>query len=134
MKEFWIKNTTGMRVALSDLRLYVPPFAMLNLLSKNFHYTEKELEKSLESGSLYAKRDKIVKRETEVPKVELLAIQSETEERVTKKKKVEISKKPLPAKEKAGYSLVETKEEVYQELESLNTEELVKQFLESEEE
>lgn len=133
-KEFWIKNITGLRVSLKDLRLIVPPYTSMNLLSKNFRYSEEELIKSLESGSLFVKRDKIKKRETILTKPEELLLLKQAEQKVNKKApKLELSKKILPSKEKAAYSLIDIKNESFSELEidTSNTDKFVEQFINS---
>ena len=133
MKEFWIKNITNLRVSLKDLRIVVPAYATLNLMSKNYRYTEEELNKSLENGSLHAKSDKIKKRETLMTIVEEKVLIKEAADKINKRKKIEVNKKPLPEKEKAGYSLVEMKEENYLELE-LTDEQIIEQTINSIEE
>jgi hypothetical protein len=129
-KEFWVKNITNLRVSIKDLRLSIPPYAMINLMSKNYNLKEEELEKSLESGSLYAKRDKIKKREDLMTKVEEKFLIKEAKEKINRTKKMELSKKPIPAKEKSGYSLIEITEEVFDELNvEVDTEKFVEQFI-----
>jgi hypothetical protein len=62
-KTFWVVNISDRNVTLSDLLVTIPAGASINLLSKGYpHLSEPILQKSLESGSLFAKRDKIVKR------------------------------------------------------------------------
>ncbi len=57
---FWVSNISNRNVTLSDLALNVPAFRTVNLLDKkHYKYTLEQLEKSRDSGSIYAKRDKI---------------------------------------------------------------------------
>ena len=57
---FWVTNISKYDVSLSDLKLNIRHGTRKNLLdSKHFSYTLEQLEKSRDSGSLYAKRDKI---------------------------------------------------------------------------
>ncbi len=59
---FWVRNVSKMNVCLSDLRLTIPAKSNMNLLSKHFSYSLDQLLLSLQSGSLFKKRDKIVLR------------------------------------------------------------------------
>lgn len=61
-KTFWLTNISDRNVMLSDLNLQIKARSSVNLLSKHYSLTEEELEKSLQSGSIFFKRDKIVKR------------------------------------------------------------------------
>lgn len=62
-KEFWITNISNRNVSLSDLNLSIRAYSSVNLMDKrHYSYSLEELEKSLASGSLYKKRDKLVKR------------------------------------------------------------------------
>ena len=57
---FWVSNISNRNVTLSDLALNVPAFRTVNLLDKkHYKYTLEQLEKSRDSGSIFAKRDKI---------------------------------------------------------------------------
>jgi hypothetical protein len=68
-KEFWIKNITKQNISLYDLNLTVKPLASINLLDyKHYCYSLEQLEKSVESGSIYKKRNKI-KIRNEQPQV-----------------------------------------------------------------
>ena len=61
---FWVSNISNRNVTLSDLALNVPAFRTVNLLDKkHYKYTLEQLEKSRDSGSIYAKRDKIKVRQ-----------------------------------------------------------------------
>lgn len=63
-KEFWVINVSNKNVSLSDLNLTIPAHKYFNLLDKKrFLYTEEFLIRSAEKGSLYKKRDKILKCE-----------------------------------------------------------------------
>jgi len=55
--EFWVTNVSKKNVTLGDLALSIPRGRSYNLLdSRNFDYTEEQLVKSAESGSLWVKR------------------------------------------------------------------------------
>lgn len=59
-QEFWIVNISKRGVMLADLALSIPPGRSINLLdSKHFHYTLEQLITSAESGSIFAKQNKI---------------------------------------------------------------------------
>lgn len=62
-QSFWITNISKMNVSLADLNLTVKAFSSVNLLDKrHYQYTLEQLEKSVESGSIFKKSDKIVVR------------------------------------------------------------------------
>jgi hypothetical protein len=62
-QEFWIVNISNRNVTLSDLNLSIKAGSSVNLLDKkHYHLTMDQLQKSLTSGSIYKKRDKIFKR------------------------------------------------------------------------
>lgn len=61
-KTFWLTNISDRNVMLADLNLQIKARSSVNLLSRHYSLTEAQLAKSLESGSLFAKRDKIKKR------------------------------------------------------------------------
>jgi hypothetical protein len=61
--EFWVINISKQNVSLSDLRLTIPAGRSFNLLdSRHFNYSADQLEKSMTSGSLFKKSDKIKRR------------------------------------------------------------------------
>lgn len=63
---FWVTNLTNMNVSLADLDLTIKAFSSVNLLdSRHYDFTLEQLEKSYASGSLYKKRDRIVRRKIE---------------------------------------------------------------------
>jgi hypothetical protein len=69
-EEFWATNISKVNVSLRDLALTIPSNKSVNLLnSAHFSYSRSQLELSATSGSLFAKRDKILVRQTapEVP-------------------------------------------------------------------
>lgn len=101
-KTFWVTNISDRNVSLSDLNLTIRANSSVNLLDKK-HYslTEEQLNKSLESGSIFTKKDKIKKRI--VPPV------IEQEKRMTMD-----YNSALPSK---TYSIYEIKQEKYEELE-----------------
>jgi hypothetical protein len=58
---FWIINISKVVVNLGDIGLSIRPGQYYNLLDpKHFHYAYDRLAKSLESGSLFKKKNKIV--------------------------------------------------------------------------
>ena len=60
-KQFWVTNISDRNVCLRDLALTIQNRRTFNLLdSKHFSYTEGQLKKSAESGSLY-KKSKLIK-------------------------------------------------------------------------
>lgn len=63
--ELWITNISRNHdVSLSDLRLTVRRGQSINLFNKrHFHYTEEQIRKSIESGSIYKKSNFIKIRE-----------------------------------------------------------------------
>lgn len=70
--EFWIVNISNRNVMLADLALSVPAGRSMNLLDqKHFSYTLEQLQKSVQSGSIFAKSDKIKVRNVP-PKPEIL--------------------------------------------------------------
>lgn len=62
-KEFWVTNVSNKNVSLRDLALTIPVKRSVNLLSKHYVYNINQLELSAASGSLYAKRDKLLVRQ-----------------------------------------------------------------------
>lgn len=55
-KQFWVSNISNKNVCLADLALTIPARRHMNLLdSDHFTYTEEQLEKSKQSGSLFKK-------------------------------------------------------------------------------
>jgi hypothetical protein len=60
---FWVTNICPMNVSLADLNLTIKAFSSVNLLDKkHYKYTLEQLQKSVESGSIFKKRDRIVVR------------------------------------------------------------------------
>lgn len=60
---FWVTNISSRNVSLADLNLTIKAYSSVNLLdNKHYYYTLEQLEKSVKSGSIYKKRDKIVER------------------------------------------------------------------------
>ncbi len=65
VEEFWITNITNTNVNLTDLGFTVKPWMTINILdSRHYYFTKEQILKSVESGSLYKRRDKIVVRKT----------------------------------------------------------------------
>lgn len=62
-KTFWITNFSNRNVTLSDLYISVPAMSSVNLLDKkHYSFTEEQLIKSHESGSIFKKKSMISKR------------------------------------------------------------------------
>lgn len=60
---FWVTNICNMNVSLADLNLTIKAYSSVNLLDKkHYQYTFEQLTKSVESGSIFKKRDKIMVR------------------------------------------------------------------------
>lgn len=56
--QFWLCNISERDVSLSDLRVKVPAQSGINLLDKrHYSYTWEQLKESMESGSIYRKRN-----------------------------------------------------------------------------
>src|ERR1035437_6548605 len=61
--EFWVTNISSRNVTLTDLAINIRSFTTINLLDKkHYAYTQEQLDKSYILGSLFNKRDKIIKR------------------------------------------------------------------------
>jgi hypothetical protein len=60
---FWITNTCSRNVSLADLDLTIKAYTSVNLLdTKHYNFTLEQLQKSLASGSIFNKRNRIVLR------------------------------------------------------------------------
>jgi len=60
---FWVINISKMNVSLSDLNLTIKAYNSVNLMdTKHYQYKIEQLKKSVESGSIFKKRDKIIVR------------------------------------------------------------------------
>lgn len=60
---FWLTNLSDRNVSLTDLNLTIKAFTSVNLLdNRHYKYTLEQLNKSVESGSVFKKRDKIILR------------------------------------------------------------------------
>jgi len=59
IKEFWITNISNKNVMLADLNVTIIAHKCLNLLGKHSKLTVEDINKSIVSGSLFKKRDKI---------------------------------------------------------------------------
>ncbi len=57
--ELWITNISKKNVTLRDLNISIPAMRSINLLGKNNRFNLELVEKSIASGSIYTKRDKI---------------------------------------------------------------------------
>lgn len=98
-KEFWVTNLSNRDVSLADLNLTIRAFTSVNLLGKRYHYTLEQLEKSVACGSIFKKRDKIVKR---IVPPQFIKMNS-----------VDMSDANIPSRER---SVLDIKEEKYEEL------------------
>jgi hypothetical protein len=103
---FWVSNISNMNVTLADLALNIPANRIANLMdTRHYQYTLEQLQKSATSGSLFKKRDKIVVRKLApelLPKI--IPINRES---------------VIPTRER---SILEIKEEQYEELQITNEE------------
>jgi len=88
-----------MDVSLYDLNLTIRAFTSINLLNGHYNLTLEQLNKSVESGSIFKKRNKIVKRS--VPPT------------LIKFNVVDITENNIPKKAR---SVLEIKQEKYEEL------------------
>jgi leucyl-tRNA synthetase len=60
---FWVTNFSNRNVTLSDLNISIPAGASVNLLDPyHYKFTEEQLNKSNENGSIYHKKHLIRKR------------------------------------------------------------------------
>jgi hypothetical protein len=60
---FWLTNVSNRNVSLTDLNLTVKAYSSINLLDKkHYQYTLEEIQKSVTSGSVFKKRDKLTVR------------------------------------------------------------------------
>jgi len=99
-KEYWITNISKTNICLSDLGLTINAYLTVILLdSKYYYYTEEQIEKSATIGSIYKRKDKLIKREIapEIIKHEILINKNEI----------------IPSRERSTYSI---KQEIYEEL------------------
>lgn len=66
--EFWVSNISDRNVTLRDLALSIKARSNVNLLdSRHYSFDLEQLQKSAESGSLYAKRHLLKVREVPPP-------------------------------------------------------------------
>jgi hypothetical protein len=62
-RAFWVSNISNRNVSLGDLALTIPAFSSVNLMdTRHYHYTLEQVTKSAVSGSIFAKRNKILIR------------------------------------------------------------------------
>jgi hypothetical protein len=60
---FWVTNISNRNVSLADLNLTIRAYSSINLMDeKHYYYTLEQIEKSVSSGSIFKKRNKIVVR------------------------------------------------------------------------
>lgn len=57
---FWVFNKSQMNVSLGDLNICIKKGAKVNLLGKGYYFTLEQLKNSIQTGSLYKKRDRII--------------------------------------------------------------------------
>lgn len=119
MKEYWVFNRSDRKVLIDDLQVRINPFQQLNLL-KATKYKLEDIEKSANSGSLFDKKDIIVKLQRPHDNI---------------KHEVKISSQSIIISESVGFIM--NKGTVYNELETqlLNQEsdeEYFNKFLEEE--
>lgn len=107
---FWVTNISPRNVSLADLNLTIRAFSSVNLLDKkHYQYTLEQLQKSVEAGSIFKKRDKIIVRKI-APEV--------------LKANVPLTRETfIPSRERSIFSI---KEEKYDEL-NLSNEEYAKE-------
>jgi hypothetical protein len=98
-ESFWVTNISKRNVSLADLNLTIKSYTSVDLLSKHYYYTKEQLIKSVESGSIFKKRDKIVVRKIspEILKANMPFLKDSF----------------IPSRER---SVIEIKEELYEEL------------------
>lgn len=99
--ELWITNISKKNVTLRDLNMSIPAMRSINLISKNNRFNLELVERSISSGSIFAKRDKI--------KVRRVAPFDE-------KKVLEVSKEPLYTADNVLLSQVVIDNPHYEEL------------------
>jgi len=101
---FWISNISPVNISLGDLNLTVRAYSSINLLdSKHYHYTLSEIQKSVNSGSIFKKRNKIVVRKN--PPI------------ILNPKIATLEETYIPSRQRSGISIKEVK---YEELEEIN--------------
>jgi hypothetical protein len=71
--KFLIYNKSKLNVSVGDLHITIPAGKTIDLLNNKTGLTLEELQKSYSSGSLYKKRDKLVKVES-IPQQIMLPI------------------------------------------------------------
>ncbi len=62
--KFLIHNRSRLSVSIGDLKISIPPGKTIDLLKNKIGITLDQIQASYSSGSLYRKRDKLVKVET----------------------------------------------------------------------
>jgi hypothetical protein len=99
--ELWITNISKMNVTLRDLNISIPAMRSVNLISKRNGFKIEAVEKSIASGSIYAKRNKIKVRKVAPEPI---------------KRTLEVSKEPLYTSENVLQSQVVIDNPQYEEL------------------
>lgn len=60
---FWVTNISNRNVSLADLNLTIKAYNSVNLMdTRHYQYRIEQLKNSVESGSIFKKRDKIIVR------------------------------------------------------------------------
>lgn len=60
MPSFWVYNRSKFNVTLGDLGISIRSGAKVDLLARGYNLKLDQLKKSIQAGSLYKKRDKII--------------------------------------------------------------------------
>lgn len=71
--KFLIHNRSRVGVSIGDLRINIPPGKTVNLLDNKIGITLEQIEKSYSTGSIFRKKDKLVKVE-EAPNLNIISI------------------------------------------------------------
>ena len=108
---FWITNISNRDVALSDLGLTIRSMTSINLMDRKHypHLTQEVLTKSEQSGSLFKKSDKVKHRRVPPPMIKQEWTPVDTSS-------------VIPTRQ---HSIVEIKQEQYEELNIVNDDELI---------
>ena len=60
MKQYFITNISNLLLNLEDFEIYLSPRKTINLLDPKFNFTEEQIKKSIESGTLKKKKKMLV--------------------------------------------------------------------------
>lgn len=64
--ELWIVNFTKRDLLIDDLGIRVSAGKQINLFSKSYHFTDKQIEDSINIGSICKKRDRLIIRNSKL--------------------------------------------------------------------